>query len=589
MSMNHDIALGESNFLLLRANPRNYFVDKSHFIARVFQDASPVQLFPRPRRFGKTLNLTMLKAFAEREPAVGREKWLHRQAFEGLGILQDTDAVDRHAGRYPVIFLTFKDVKKADWPGCLQSIISLLAGEIWRHLGSADLDQVGGHLPPQWRRALSLVVTGEADATQAEAALFSLSSILAHAAGQNVLILIDEYDTPILSAWTHGYYEQAIIFFRNFLGAGLKDNPHLAKGVLTGILRIAKESVFSGLNNLEVYSLLRHQHADSFGFTRQETGQMLDSFGLSGQSEEVARWYDGYLFGQKTIFNPWSILNFLKTPEEGCRPYWLNTSSNDLVRDLVMTRASSGDELLRQELTALLSGKDLSKPVDDHIVLRDIRADDDSLWSLLAMSGYLKVGPGRKVDSYTLEHDLAVPNMEVMHFYRHSLWQWTLRTLSASPPRLRAMLSGLMNGDMERFAENLKSIALECFSVHDVTEKTAELFYHAFFLGLFLQLDQHYEIASNREAGLGRYDIALIPKETGQPGIVLELKKAGSRDKLETRAQEALDQASAREYLTILHQRRASPQILVGIALRGKTVAVRWQEIGLACKHPLSR
>jgi hypothetical protein len=579
MPTNHDIALGESNFLLLRSNPRNYFVDKSHFISRVFRDASPVQLFPRPRRFGKTLNLTMLKAFAERAPSSNSEDWPHHRAFEGLRVLEDEECMTRHAGQYPVIYLTFKDVKKADWDGCLQSILTLLASEIWRHVSEYDLDEVGRHLVPRARQALSRVIHEDADATDAEGTLFSLSSILAHAANQNVLILIDEYDTPILSAWTHGYYDEAITFFRNFLGAGLKDNPHLAKGVLTGILRIAKESVFSGLNNPSVYSLLRPEHADSFGFTQAEVDVLLDDFQARDHRQEVIRWYNGYLFGRTEIYNPWSILNFAASSDRLCRPYWLNTSSNDLVRDLVMTRADSGDELLRQELTILLSGDVLAKPVDDHIVLRDIRADDDSLWSLLAMSGYLKVGPGRNQGDFLTMHDLAVPNQEVMHFFRNSLWQWTLRTLSASPPRLQALLSGLLDGEMQRFEANLASIAQECFSTHDVTDRTSELFYHAFFLGLFLQLDREYEISSNREAGYGRYDIALIPKRPGQRGIILELKKAGKRDKLEAMAQTALDQAVSREYAAILKQRQACPLILVGIALRGKKTAVRWEEI----------
>jgi len=381
------------------------------------------------------------------------------------------------------------------------------------------------------------------------------------------------------NASPHGYYDEAITFFRNFLGAGLKDNPHLAKGVLTGILRIAKESVFSGLNNPSVYSLLRPEHADSFGFTQAEVDVLLDDFQARDHRQEVIRWYNGYLFGRTEIYNPWSILNFAASSDRLCRPYWLNTSSNDLVRDLVMTRADSGDELLRQELTILLSGDALAKPVDDHIVLRDIRADDDSLWSLLAMSGYLKVGPGRSQGDFLTVHDLAVPNQEVMHFFRNSLWQWTLRTLSASPPRLQALLSGLLDGKMERFASSLASIAQECFSIHDVTDRTSELFYHAFFLGLFLQLDQQYEISSNREAGLGRYDIALIPKSPGQRGVILELKKAGKRDKLEAMAQTALDQATSREYVAVLKQRQAQPLILVGIALRGKKVVVRWEEV----------
>lgn len=580
MTGTYSIALGESNFLRLRENARNYFVDKSCFVQRVLTDASLVQLFPRPRRFGKTLNLTMLKAFVERDVSGSGDGWSNGWAFEGLGVMRDAEFVARHAGQYPVIYLSFKDVKTADWPGCLNKILMLLGAEIWRHLEERRLHEDGAHLAPALRRSLSRILQGETDASNAQAdaetVLLSLSQILAHLTGRNVMILIDEYDTPILSAWTHGYYDEAIAFFRNFLGAGLKDNPFLAKGVLTGILRIAKESVFSGLNNLEVYSLLRRQHATSFGFTRDEVHRMLDDFDQQAHSGRMTQWYDGYLFGDATMFNPWSILNFLKAPEEGCRPYWINTSSNDLVRELVMARADSGDVLLQQELTTLLAGGVLPKAVDDHIVLRDIRSDDDSLWSLLAMSGYLKVGTRRQVDDFTVLFDLAVPNVEVMHFYRHSLWQWTLRALASSPPRLQALLAGLLDGDMDAFEANLKIIVQECFSFHDVDGRTPERFYHAFFLGLLLQADQRYEVTSNRESGLGRYDIALIPKTAGQRGIILELKKASKKDTLEARAAEALEQARTREYVSALRQRGAAPLVLVGIAVRGKEVSVSW-------------
>jgi hypothetical protein len=568
----YSIALGESNFLRLRENARNYFVDKSCFVNRVLTDASLVQLFPRPRRFGKTLNLTMLKAFVERDVSGGGGAWANGWAFEGLRVMRDTEFVARHAGQYPVIYLTFKDVKETSWESCYQTITDQIRNLLRPLRGLVLSDQVF----PEDRRVVEQALAGELKPPQMQNLLYLLSDIMAGHSGKNVMILIDEYDTPILSAWTHGYYDEAIAFFRNFLGAGLKDNPFLAKGVLTGILRIAKESVFSGLNNLEVYSLLRHQHGSSFGFTRDEVDRMLNDFGQQAHSGRISQWYDGYLFGDETMFNPWSILNFLKAPEEGCRPYWINTSSNDLVRELVMARADSGDVLLQRELTTLLAGGVLSKAVDDHIVPRDIRSNDDSLWSLLAMSGYLKVGPRRQVDEYTVHHDLVVPNVEVMHFYRHSLWQWTLRALSSSPPRLQSLLTGLLEGDMAAFEANLANIVQESFSFHDLDGKTSERFYHAFFLGLLLQADQRYEVTSNRESGLGRYGIALIPRTAGQRGIILELKKAPKKDNLEATAREALEQARAREYVTVPRQRGASPVVLVGIALRGKEVRVSW-------------
>ncbi len=580
MPRKHDIALGESNFLLLRENARNYFVDKSHFITRVLTDASPVQLFPRPRRFGKTLNLTMLKAFVERDLVDDEKDWPHGWAFEGLQVMQDADFVACHAGKYPVIFLTFKDIKVSDWQGCLKKILMLLSTEIWRHLGKRNLDEDSRSLAPMLRQSLSRIIYGEADAADAETVLLSLAQILSHLTGQKVMILIDEYDTPILSAWTHGYYDEAITFFRNFLGAGLKDNPYLAKGVLTGILHIAKESVFSGLNNLEVYSLLRRQHACSFGFTQDEVSRVLDAFELLNHSHQITQWYDGYIFGDTTIFNPWSILNFLKAPEEGCRPYWLNTSSNDLVRELVLARAASDNDRLQQELHRIAAGAQLEKVLDDHIVLRSIRADDDSLWHLLAMTGYLKAQfAGLTPDNRRQVYRLAIPNLEVSLFYEDTLQAW-LNQISGDAGAIPAMLRALLQGRMDDFALLLQEIALAVLSYHDVGGKAPERFYHALLLGMFLNLRMSYEVTSNRESGLGRYDMALIPKTAGQRGFIIELKKALKKDRLEAKAQEALEQAQAREYVTVLRQRGANPLVLVGIALRGKDVMVRWAQNG---------
>ncbi len=587
MIRKYDIALGESNFLRLRENTRNYFVDKSHFITRVLADASPVQLFPRPRRFGKTLNLTMLQAFVERDVSGTGDGWHQGWAFEGLQVMQDAEFVARHAGHYPVMYLTFKDIKAPDWEQTLSGVSELIATELERLLPLlAPAAQNSDQLPVYHADYIDKVLQRQATVSELQFFLKRVSALIARCCNHNIIILIDEYDTPILSAWTHGYYDEAIAFFRNFLGAGLKDNPYLAKGVLTGILRIAKESVFSDLNNLSVYSLLRQQHACSFGFTQNEVSRMLSDFELQDHSSQITQWYDGYLFGNNTMFNPWSILNYLKAPEEGCRPYWLNTSSNDLVRDLVMARADSDNDRLQQELHQIATGQGLEKVLDDHIVLRNIRATDDSLWHLLAMTGYLKAQfAGLTPDNRRQVYRLAIPNLEVSLFYEDTLTAW-LNRISGDAGAIPAMLRALLQGRMDDFALLLQEIAHEVLSYHDVGGKAPERFYHALLLGMFLNLRHSHEVTSNRESGLGRYDIALIPKTAGQRGFIIELKKALKKDRLEAKAQEAPEQAQKREYVTVLRQKGASPLVLVGIALRGKDVMVRWTEADSCMNRP---
>ncbi len=574
MMEQHTIGIGISDYLKLRAYRHNYFVDKSLFIQRVLTDQSEVQLFPRPRRFGKTLNLTMLKAFVERDVRGSNDHWPHEWAFDGLQVMQDRNVVADHAGKYPVVYLTFKDVKASDWRQALLGISEVIATEVERLLPFFE----SAGIPAYHHEYLQTLLKRRADESDMVFFLKRITALLAQSCNHNAIILIDEYDTPILSAWTHGYYDAAITFLRTFLGAGLKDNPYLAKGVLTGILRIAKESVFSDLNNLMVYSLLHQAHATSFGFTSDEVGTMLSDFHRQNDRHQVTRWYDGYIFGGQTIYNPWSILNFLKAPKEGCRPYWLNTSSNDLVRELVMGRADTDNERLQQELHQVITGQPLEKVLDDHIVLRRIHAADDSLWHLLVMTGYLKATfAGLTSDERRAVYHLTIPNLEVSLFYDDALQVW-LNRVSGVAGAMPDLLTALIQGHTDVFARLLQDIVLGVLSYYDVGGREPERVYHALLLGALLHLRGVYEIRSNREAGLGRCDIALIPRTTGQRGVIIELKKAAETDKLETKAQKALEQAQARDYVTILRQRGADPLVLVGIALRGKNVAVCWEE-----------
>ena len=548
------LPLGISDFKEVRENDFIY-VDKSLIIQEILETSGKILLITRPRRFGKTINLSMLRYFFESKK--------DRTLFQGLAI-EKTSAMARQ-GTSPVIFLSFKDIKKADFPSFLSAFRSLLAREFYRHkhlLSDLDDFQHG-----QFQRILQ----EEGDQVKTEEALFLLSELLATHTGKKVILLIDEYDTPIHAAHQHNYYEHAYGFIRGLLGMALKDNSHLEKAVLTGILRVAKESIFSGLNNVDVTTLLQERFSDKFGFTEPEVNALLASHGLAPHLDEVRAWYNGYTMGSTLIYNPWSIINIIDKFSEGFQPFWINTSSNDLVREKITMAGPA----IQSEIEALITGKTIKQSIAQHTSMRELDGNENALWGFLLFSGYLKVvGKSREQDlDY---YDLAIPNREVRYLYRDIIAGWMQLRLGSKG--LTELLDSLLAVDMARFEPLLQELVLGILSYHDAAGKEPERVYHAFVLGLLVHLGDRYHIRSNRESGRGRFDILLNPKQPTARGFVLEFKTVAAGCDFEDALAEALNQIVEQDYDCELRAAGVQNITHIAIAFSGKHIAVKQGE-----------
>ncbi|MBQ7477735.1 MAG: AAA family ATPase, partial [Selenomonadaceae bacterium] len=398
--------------------------------------------------------------------------------------------------------------------------------------------------------------------------LANLMKMLEKHHGKKPILLLDEYDAPILSAWENGYYKEGIDFMRGFLGSALKTNPFLGIAVLTGVTRVSKESIFSGLNNLDVCGVLSDTYADAFGFTQEEAARLMEECGVGDKMPELKKWYDGYRFGQVEIYNPWSVINFIKN---GCRfrPYWLNTSGNSILKDLlkrVNTRR-------HKELQGLVQGEAVESPVLENIVYADIHTNRDALFMMLMTTGYLKPVETWQDGDCADWVRLKIPNLEVRMAYRKEILGHIVP--SQGETLLRDMLRSMTDGDAEGFRENLSDILRDFVSYHDTAQP--ESFYHGLILGLSVMLEGEYRVASNRESGYGRFDIAFFPLRDGAPGVILELKSAKSEEAMEEKAKEALHQIEEKVYITELAQQGVKEVWKYGIAFCGKKV---WLEQG---------
>jgi hypothetical protein len=557
--------IGYSDFRGIRERGLHY-VDKTALVAEVLRSAAQVLLLPRPRRFGKTLNLSTIRHFVER-PLPGDEADVaaRQQLFEDLAVWQAGPEVRSHFAAHPVIWLTFKDVKTASWEPTLTAIARLVGDEVER-------------LWPIIRPSLSESERGLASdylrrdgAAPLADVLRRLSAWLHRATGQKVVILLDEYDTPLHAAFFHGYHAEASELFRNLLSGGFKDNPSLERGVLTGILRVAKESLFSGLNNLGVYTLVAEEFSTSFGFTQVEVEELAAGCGCPELLPELERWYNGYRFGGTTIYNPWSILNFLASRDRIARPYWVNTASDDLLRELLVYRGVA--EL--PDLEALLRGEPVVKPIDEHIVLAEVQRNGDALWSFLLFSGYLKVVHVQVTESKPLV-TLAIPNLEVRGVLR-GLFAGALERGLGGSGRVALLCKALVAGNAEDFEQLLSELLLTTLSYHDIAARPAEAIYQAFVAGLLVALDPSHEVTTNREAGLGRYDVLVAPRLAGGTGVVLELKvlRQDRGETAEQGLQAATRQLTARDYAAALRLRGAGPVHQWAVVFDGKRAWVR--------------
>lgn len=552
------LPLGISEFRRIRQEGLAY-VDKTPFLIDLIDEPSPVVLLPRPRRFGKTLGLSLLRTYLERSP---EDRW---PLFEGLAIAAASPAYRQHFQRYPTIALTFKDVKARQWSDCRDAMALILAEVYGEHRYLLE----GDALTPEDRAIFAAIAESRANNAQLWASLRNLSTWLARHHGEQVLILIDEYDTPIHAGYVAGYYDEAVEFFRNFLSGALKDNASLWKGVLTGILRVAKDSVFTGLNNLEVYTLLRPEYATHFGFTEPEVQALARGRGGPELLETMREWYNGYDFGGHVIYNPWSVLAFLKSADKAPRPHWAETSSNDLVQEILVRRGLA----FTSEMEALIRGEAIETTISEQVALRDL-SDRSDLFSLLLFTGYLKVTSERREDR-KLYAQLQIPNLEVLTIYEELLLSWAHQGLGGEH-KGQELLRALLAGDTETATHLLQDWIESSVSFFD-TARPPERFFHGFVLGLLVSLGSRYDVRSNRESGYGRCDVMVSPKTPGQPGVVLELKVPDTRrgESVDDALTRGLEQLEARRYARELLDRGAHPVHELVVVFEGKRVHLR--------------
>jgi hypothetical protein len=557
------LPIGIDDFKKLR-DKGCYFVDKSLFIKEIIDDVSEVKLITRPRRFGKTLNLSMLRYFFE-----DREED-NSGIFRDLQIWQQDKAYRDEQGKYPVVNLTFKDVKFADFELCYQKMIMQIANEYKRHDYLLESDEIRDID----KKIYTSIMSEEANYVRYTSSLEFLTKLLAEYHEQNVIVLIDEYDTPINAGYLNDYYEDIIDFMRAFLAGGLKGNRYLKTAVITGIYRVAKESIFSGFNNIKVCSLIDNQYVEQFGFLEEEVKELLNYYDQEESIDEIRDWYNGYIFGDDTIiYNSWSILNYIENKK--LKSYWVNTSSNNIIRQM-LGRTAKG---FKEKLQLLLTGEEIEDVrINTDTNFRDIQdksvINESVLWNLLLVSGYLK-----PVDMYLDEGrtkcNLKIPNKEIKLLYEDIIMDW-FEEGEVDTEQIKEMLEDLVRGDIDSFEEKFSYLVRKTFSYFDVGYNAAENFYHAFILGLLVNLQKKYRIKSNSESGDGRPDVLIIPEDKSKRGVVIEFKVAKSNEEevMTKTAEEALAQIEKTNYEDELIFSGIDDVLKVAVVLCGKKVLV---------------
>ena len=533
-----------------------YYVDKTLLIRDFLDEIPQVSLFTRPRRFGKTLNMDMLRTFFEKTE---EDTSVY---FKNMAIWRCGDRYTKHQGRYPVIFLTFKDAKMSSWEDTLAHVRFLLSNEFQRHGELLESSFCSAQDKEYYNRVLSET----ASESELMISLLKLSEMLHAHHGTAPIIIIDEYDTPIQQGHSAGFYEPVVRFMRNFFSGGFKDNQHLSYGFLTGILRVAKESIFSGLNNLKINSILDSKYSQYFGFTPEEVREMAAYYGVEEKYTEICEWYDGYRFGSSDIFNPWSVINYFSSSCEP-KPFWLSTSSNEIIGEVL---ENAGTEIYEQ-LEDLVKGGEVLTTIDTDVVYPRIRSNPASVYSFLLVAGYLKV---TKIDTaFTGDYmcRVAIPNKEVSFVYKKEILSILEKIVPAASAT--AIQQALYTGNSKALQESIRQLLLRSVSSHDTV---GELFYHGLVLGLCAMMDNRYHITSNRESGEGRYDIQLEPKTPDLPGILIELKaeKGGTEGSLRKLAAAALKQIEEKQYDVDLRVRGIKTIYKYGVAFHGKNVEI---------------
>ena len=547
------IAIGESDFKSI-IERNDYYFDKTSWIEELIKDSARIKLFTRPRRFGKTLNMTTLKYFFSMRNAEENKK-----LFEGLDISKSE--YFKYQGQYPVLFLSLKDVKQSSWENCFDMIRGIVRDlyldyeEVKENLDEIRLDD--------YRR----ILLSEKPKDYKKSLKFLCECIYKHY-GKKVILLIDEYDTPLVAANMYEYFEgEARDFFRDFYSTVLKDNEYLEMAVLTGIVRVAKENIFSGLNNLEVYDILNPEYPSYFGLTQKEIESALKYYEVDFEIDKVRDWYDGYKFGGIEIYNPWSITKYLKYKELGA--YWVNTSDNLLIYDTL----KKGDLEIIEDLKQLIERKELVKSLDKGFSFEDLKVSPSYIWQLMVASGYLRVIRKLNDDPMSFKYLIDIPNLEILSFFERDF----IRRFMRDPDYFRELIDSLVKGDIYRFEERLKYIFMTSPSHFDFKQEEAN--YHLFILGMLIQLKREYKVKSNLETGYGRTDVLVLPYDKNKLGFVFEFKVSKNIEELETKAEEALKQIDEKDYEVIMQDEKIEHYFKIGISFYKKDLAIKYEEI----------
>ena len=561
------ISIGNQSFESIREK-NNFYIDKTSFIKEWWENDDTVTLITRPSRFGKTLNLNMLECFFS-------NKYKDRgDLFDGLDIWKEGQYRELQ-GTYPVIFISFAKIKQNNYTDTIAGIKRIICDVIQKYYFLKDWQG----LTDEEKNNLKSITYGMDDVT-AQEAIASISNYLSRYYGKKVIILLDEYDTPMQEAYVNGYCEKLVAFTRSFFNATFKTNPYLERAIMTGITRVSKESIFSDLNNLEVITTLSPKYETAFGFTEEEVFNAFDEQGLSDKKDVVKMWYDGFKFGEKNdIYNPWSIINYLD--KKKIATYWADSSSNGLINSLVQ----KGSPYIKTIMETLINGKAINVRIDEQIVFSELDYSEDAVWSLMLASGYLKVISSEELNlirESENEYELALTNREILFMFRKMILRW----FTPAKHETNEFIKALMNGDVESMNEYMNDVALQTFSSFDSgkkesAKKAPENFYHGFVLGLMVDQTENYLIISNRESGYGRYDIMLEPIDKSNeklPGIVIEFKVINPKKEttLEDTVEAALEQIKEKKYDAELIKRGVKKENIhhYGFAFKGKEVLI---------------
>ena len=547
------IGIGTSDFKKLRIKDY-YYIDKTMYIKDILNNKSEIVLVTRPRRFGKTLNMSMLKYYFDCTKKDSKE------LFQGLKILEQEEKYTSKLGYYPVIYVTLKDAGLMNYNLMMMQLKTIMMEVYYEHRYVLEKEEMS----EGERKIFNRMLSAEANDIDIMNSLKILSKILYQYYNKPVILLIDEYDVPLQNAYIQGYYEEAVSFYRTFYGATFKDNPYLEKTVITGVSRIAKESIFSGANNFKVFTVLDDEFSDDFGITEEEMEKIIQDFGIEEDREEIKKWYDGYRIGNtEGIYNPWSILNYLT--DKKLMQYWVNTSSNDLIK-LVLKNSST----IKEKMERLLKDEEIEVPINLETIIVGIENNEDNIWGVMLGTGYLKVTEVVNLAEHI--YKVKLPNYEIKLLFQQIINDWFKNKVIGND--LKSILKDLVTLNLDEFERKFRVLVKEMFSYMDVGENTAENFYHAFVLGMLVGLKDTYYVNSNRESGYGRYDIMLEPKEKSGNSFIMEFKVLDDiKEKtIEDTIKNAKEQIDKKEYEAILKEKGYTNITKMVFAFKAKEV-----------------